>query len=65
MQATEAWAQARGLRYLYWYANIREATPAYAGMGYTPGEEVQEGYRYFEIDYGEANTRIPAPERHC
>lgn len=65
MQAAEAWAQARGLRYLFWYANLREATPAYIGMGYTAGEEVQEGYRFFEIDFGEANTRIPAPERHC
>ena len=34
-------------------------------MGYTAGDEVQEGFRFFEIDYGEANTRIPGPERHC
>ncbi|WP_425145348.1 N-acetyltransferase family protein [Deinococcus sp.] len=65
MQAAEAWARARGLRYLFWYANLREATPAYVGMGYTAGEEVQEGYRSFEIDFGDANTRSPAPERHC
>ncbi len=62
MRAAEAWARAHGLRYLFWYANLREATPAYLGMGYTAGEEVQESYRYFEIDFGEANTRIPAPE---
>ena len=65
MQAAEAWARARCLRYLFWYADLREPSPAYVGMGYTAGEEVQEGYRSFEIDYGEANTRIPAPERHC
>ncbi|GGR25253.1 GNAT family N-acetyltransferase [Deinococcus ruber] len=65
MQEAEAWARARNLRYLFWYANLREATPAYVGMGYTAGEEIQEGYRFFEIDFGEANTRIPAPERHC
>ncbi|PNY81842.1 GNAT family N-acetyltransferase [Deinococcus koreensis] len=63
MTAMEAWARARGLRSLFWYANLREATPAYMGMGYAPGEEVQEGYRFFEIDFGEANTRIPHPER--
>lgn len=63
MQAVEAWSKARGLRYIFWYANLREATPAYVGMGYTAGEEVQEGYRFFEIDFGEANTRIPHPER--
>ncbi|ULH16678.1 GNAT family N-acetyltransferase [Deinococcus sp. KNUC1210] len=65
MRSAEAWARARGLRYLFWYANLREATPAYMGMGYTAGEEVQEGYRFFEIDFGEASTRIPAPERHA
>ncbi|WP_407570164.1 GNAT family N-acetyltransferase [Deinococcus altitudinis] len=63
MQAAEAWGKARGLRYLFWYANLREATPAYVGMGYVAGEEVQEGYRFFEIDFGEANTRQPHPER--
>jgi hypothetical protein len=59
----EAWAKARGLRYLYWYANLREAAPAYIGMGYTAGDEVQEGFRFFEIDFGEGNTRMPHPER--
>ena len=63
MTGMEAWAQARGLRYLFWYANLREATPAYVGMGYAAGEEVQEGYRFFEIDFGKANTRIPHPVR--
>ena len=63
MRSMEAWGKARGLRYLFWYANLREATPAYIGMGYTAGEEVQEGFRFFEIDYGEANTRIPHPLR--
>jgi GNAT superfamily N-acetyltransferase len=65
MQSMEAWTKARGLRYLFWYANLQEAAPTYIGLGYTGGDEVQEGYRFFEIDYGEANTRIPAPERHC
>jgi GNAT superfamily N-acetyltransferase len=63
MQDMEAWGKARGLRYLFWTANLREATPAYVGMGYAAGEEVQEGYRFFEIDFGEANTRIPHPLR--
>ena len=63
MLGMEAWAKGCGLRYLFWYANLREATPAYVGMGYTPSEEVQEGYRFFEIDYGEANTRQPHPDR--
>ena len=34
-------------------------------MGYPAGDEVQEGYRFFEIDFGEANTRIPGPQRGC
>ena len=63
MQAAEAWGRARRLRYIFWYANVREATPAYVGMGYAAGEEVQEGFRFFEIDVGEANTRQPHPER--
>ena len=63
MRAVEGWGRARGLRYVFWYANLREATPAYVGMGYPAGEEVQEGYRFFEIDFGEANTRLPHPER--
>ena len=63
MQSMEAWGKARSLRYLFRYASLREATPAYIGMGYTVGEEVQEGCRFFEIDYGEANTRIPHPLR--
>ncbi|MBZ9713215.1 GNAT family N-acetyltransferase [Deinococcus multiflagellatus] len=63
MREVEAWARGRGLRHLYWYANLREATPAYVGMGYTPGDEVQEGYRFFELDFGAENTRRPHPER--
>lgn len=63
MHAAEAWAQARNLRYLFWYANLREATPAYEGMGYRADDEVQEGYRFFEIDFGEASARQPHPER--
>ncbi|PTA67878.1 GNAT family N-acetyltransferase [Deinococcus arcticus] len=63
MRGVEAWARGRGLRYLYWYANLREATPAYVGMGYVPSEEVQEGYRLFELDFGAENTRRPHPER--
>lgn len=47
----------------YWYAKLREATPAYIGMGYRAGEELQEGFRFFEIDYGEENTRMPHPLR--
>ncbi|GGL05325.1 aminoglycoside acetyltransferase [Deinococcus radiotolerans] len=63
MRGVEAWAQARGARYLFWYANLREATPAYERMGYTPGAEVQEGYRFFEVDFGERMSRQPHPER--
>lgn len=63
MQAVEAWAQAHDLRYVFWYANLREATPAYERMGYVPGPEVQEGYRFFEIHYGDPATRLPHPER--
>jgi GNAT superfamily N-acetyltransferase len=62
MQAAEAWGKARGLRYLFWYANLREVTPAYVGMGYKAGEE-SEGFHFFEIDFGEPNTRQPHPER--
>lgn len=63
MLGMEAWAQARGARYLFWYANVREATPAYERMGYTPGAEVQEGYRFFEVDFSERTARQPHPER--
>ena len=62
-QSMEAWGKARSLRYLFWYAKLREATPAYIGMGYRAGEELQEGFRFFEIDYGEENTRMPHPLR--
>lgn len=63
MRGIEAWAQARGARYLFWYANLREATPAYERMGYMPGAEVQEGYRFFKVDFSERTARQPHPER--
>ncbi len=63
MRAAEACGRARGLRYIFRYANLREATPAYVGMGHSAGEEVQEGFRFFETDFGEGNTRQPHPER--
>lgn len=55
--------EARGAQYLFWYANLREATPDYKRMGYTPGAEVQEGYRFFEVDFSERTARQPHPER--
>ncbi|WP_198170519.1 GNAT family N-acetyltransferase [Deinococcus arboris] len=63
MKAVETWACESGLRYLYWYANLHEASPAYVGMGYVPGAEVQEGYHFFELNFRAANTRRPHPER--
>ncbi|GGN32141.1 hypothetical protein [Deinococcus daejeonensis] len=55
--------EARGAQYLFWYANLREATPAYKRTGYAPGAEVQEGYRFFEVDFSVRTTRQPHPER--
>ncbi|WP_229783756.1 GNAT family N-acetyltransferase [Deinococcus sedimenti] len=63
MLGMEAWAQARSARYLFWYANLREATPADERMGYTPGAEAQEGYRFFEVDFSDRTSRQPHPER--
>ncbi|GMA13693.1 GNAT family N-acetyltransferase [Deinococcus metallilatus] len=63
MGAVEAWARARPLRYVFWYANDHSAAPAYERMGYRSAGAGQEGYRFFEIDFGEANTRTPHPLR--
>lgn len=63
MGAVEDWARARPLRYVFWYANDHSAAPAYERMGYRSADAGQEGYRFFEIDFGEANTRTPHPLR--
>jgi GNAT superfamily N-acetyltransferase len=63
MRGIEAWAQARGARYLFCSANLREATPAYERREYMPGAEVREGYRFFEVDFSERTARQPHPER--
>ena len=63
MRGVEAWACARPLRYVFWYANTREPGPAYERMGYAAADAGQEGYLFFEIDLGNPATRIPHPER--
>lgn len=50
MQGVEAWGRAHDLRYIEWYANTREASPAYRGMGYVGQPSGQDGFLYFEID---------------
>nr|WP_237427475.1 hypothetical protein [Deinococcus xianganensis] len=55
--------EARGARYLFCSGNLREATPAYERMGYTPSADLQEGYRFFEVDFSERTARQPHPER--
>lgn len=63
MRAVEAWAQARPLRYVFWYANTREAGPAYQAMGYRAADAGQEGFLFFEIDFGDPASRTPHPTR--
>lgn len=63
MKAAEAWAKARPLRYVFWYANAGEAGSAYRRMGYKAAAAGQEGFLFFEIDFGEENTRTPHPTR--
>lgn len=63
MRAVEDWARARPLRYVFWYANDHSAGPAYERMGYKAADAGQEGFLFFEIDLGEANTRTPHPLR--
>ncbi|ANE43800.1 GNAT family N-acetyltransferase [Deinococcus puniceus] len=63
MKAAEAWAKTRPLRYIFWYANIGEAGTAYRQMGYKAADAGQEGFLFFEIDFGEENTRTPHPTR--
>lgn len=63
MQAVEAWARARPIRYVFWYANTREAGPAYQCMGYKAADAGQEGFLFFELDLGDPRTRTPHPTR--
>ncbi len=62
------WRTGRGpgpcaLRYVFWYANDSSAGPAYERMGYSSADAGQEGYRFFEIDFGDPGTRTPHPLR--
>ena len=63
MCAVEDWGRARPLRYVFWYASGHSAALAYERMGYRAADAGQEGYRFFEIDFGESNTRTPHPLR--
>jgi GNAT superfamily N-acetyltransferase len=63
MESAEGWARARPLRYIFWYANAGEAGTAYRQMGYKAADAGQEGFLFFEIDFGEENTRTPHPTR--
>ncbi|OLV18790.1 GNAT family N-acetyltransferase [Deinococcus marmoris] len=63
MRAVEDWARARPLRYVFWYANTHEAGPAYVRMGYRPDDAGQEGFLFFEIDFGNPSERLPHPQR--
>lgn len=63
IETIKVWAKERPLRYVFWYANQREASPIYQKMGYQPEGSGQEGYDYFEIDFGDPSSRIPHPTR--
>lgn len=63
MQAVEDWAQRRPVRYVFWYANQREAGLAYQAMGYRPAPSGQEGFDFYEIDFGDPASRTPHPLR--
>ena len=63
MGAVEAWALAHPVRYVFWYANDREAGPAYRAMGYSAAPSGQEGYDFFEIDLGDPALRLAHPLR--
>lgn len=63
IDAIKIWAKERPLRYVFWYANQREASPIYQKMGYQPEGSGQEGYDYFEIDFGNPKSRTPHPTR--
>lgn len=59
MRGVEAWAQTAPVRYVFWYANQREAGPAYRAKGYAAQPSGQEGYDFFEIDLGNPDLRLP------
>lgn len=52
MRAVEGWARARPVRYVEWYANTHSASPAYERMGYVGAPSGQDGFLFFEIDFG-------------
>lgn len=63
MRAVTDWAQGGRIRYMFWYANQREAGQAYRAMGYTPAPSGQEGFDFYEIDLGDPAGRQPHPLR--
>lgn len=63
MQGVESWARGRPLRYVFWYANQREAGLAYRAMGYQPAPSGQEGFDFYEFDLGDPAERQPHPLR--
>ncbi|WP_245618996.1 GNAT family N-acetyltransferase [Deinococcus marmoris] len=63
MTAVEDWARAGLLRHVFWYANTHEAGPAYVRMGYCHADAGQEGFLFFEIDFGNPADRLPHPQR--
>ena len=63
MGAVEAWARARPLRDVFWFANTHQAGPAYQRMGYRPDTAGQDGFLFFELDLGRPADRRPHPER--
>lgn len=63
MQAVTDWARETPVRYVFWYANQREAGQAYQAMGYRPAPSGQEGFDFYEIDLGDPVARLPHPQR--
>lgn len=63
MQAVTDWAREHPVRYVFWYANQREAGKAYQAMGYAPAPSGQEGFDFYEVDLGDPAQRLPHPYR--
>lgn len=63
MNAVTDWARENPLRYVFWYANQREAGKTYQALGYQPSPSGQEGFDFYEIDLGDPAGRLPHPLR--
>lgn len=63
MRQAENWAREGGVRYLFWYANTREASPAYVAMGYRAAPSGEEAYHFFEVEFAAPQPRVPHAER--